>query len=79
MRTSRSLAALLAIVAMAGCKEGGAMRNYCSDEPVCDKYTCEDGYGNSHCEKWVRHCRENPDDKDCRAAQPNNLTSANNM
>lgn len=39
-------------------------RSYCSDEPVCFKYECEEGF-NSSCEKWEDYCSENPTNKDC--------------
>lgn len=43
-------------------------RNYCSDEPVCYKYECEDGYDGS-CKDWEKHCKDNPDDSSCQSSE----------
>ena len=57
----------LSLMTVASCEDGGIMRNYCSDEPVCDKYKCEDKQDPTACRRWEAYCNENPDDKDCRA------------
>ena len=64
-KTYRVFICALLSLSICACQDGGPMRGFCADRPICHKYSCEDIGDEFSCDEWANHCDANPDDDDC--------------